>query len=138
MNLRLLTVVAALAALAVACGGGQSDSAPPGESVLLSPLDFSRAVFGRDVFLLNVLNVHVPYEGEIEGTDAFVPYDKLRENAAALPADRSAPIYVYCRSGRMSAEAAVTLRKMGYERVIDLADGMVAWKAAGLAVLTRN
>ena len=135
MNLRLLAVVAALAALAAACSGGQSDGAPPGESVLLSPLDFSRAVFGRDVFLLNV---HVPYEGEIEGTDAFVPYDKLRENAAALPADKGAPIYVYCRSGRMSAEASITLRKLGYGRVIDLAGGMVAWQAAGLAVLTRN
>ncbi len=135
MNLRLLAVVAALAALVAACGGGQSDSAPAGESVLLSPLDFSRAISKRDVFLLNV---HTPYEGEIEGTDAFVPYDKLRENAAALPANKSAPIYVYCRSGRMSAEAAVTLRKMGYGRVIDLAGGMVAWKAAGLTVLTRN
>jgi len=39
---------------------------------------------------------------------------------------------LYCKSKRLSAEAAETLMKPGYINVWDLASGMVTWEDASL------
>src|SRR5690606_22648332 len=66
-----------------------------------------------------IVNVHIPYEGEIEGTDAHVSFNDLEALTAALP-DRDAPIVLYCRSGRMSEIAAHALVDLGYTQVWDV------------------
>lgn len=89
----------------------------------------------RKDFLL--VNVHIPYEGEIAGTDAFIPYDKITDNLDKLPKDISAKIVLYCRSGHMSEIAARELARLGYIRVSDLAGGMINWKKSGHDVIER-
>ena len=84
-----------------------------------------------------VVNVHVPYAGEIEGTDAFVPFDEVSDRLDEFPADRSAPVLLYCRSGRMSADAGHALLEAGFTHVLDLDGGMVAWESAGFPVATQ-
>jgi phage shock protein E len=77
-----------------------------------------------------VINVHIPYEGELEQTDAFIPYDKIMGDAR-LPQDKNSEILLYCRSGRMSEDAGAELNKAGYTRVAHLEGGMKAWEASG-------
>ena len=77
-----------------------------------------------------VINVHVPYEGEISGTDLFVPFDEIT-SSSRLPADHDRPLVIYCRTGNMSATAAAALGDAGYTDVTDLDGGMVAWDEAG-------
>ena len=43
---------------------------------------------------------------------------------------KSDPVYVYCRSGRRSADAASRLSKAGYQ-VVNLKGGILAWTEAG-------
>jgi rhodanese-related sulfurtransferase len=77
-----------------------------------------------------VINVHVPYEGELADTDAFIPYDKIKDDPR-LPEDKATEILLYCRSGRMSEEAAADLHEEGYTNLAHLEGGMKAWEASG-------
>lgn len=77
------------------------------------------------------VNTHIPYEGEIAGTDLFLPYDQIAGLTDQLPADKSARIVLYCRSGRMSTIAAETLVALGYDNVYELDGGMVEWENSG-------
>lgn len=79
-----------------------------------------------------LINTHIPEEGDIVGTDAFVPYNEIEANLALLPADKDAKIVLYCRSGNMSTSAAEELVAMGYTNIYELDGGFNAWKAEGL------
>lgn len=83
-----------------------------------------------------LINVHVPYDGEIEGTDLFMPFNQI--DATKLPSDRGSALLVYCRSGTMSAAAAATLTSLGYTNVLELDGGMDAWRASGRAVTMKQ
>jgi rhodanese-related sulfurtransferase len=128
---------AALAALSIllllvaaACGSPASPAASPASAGYrnLTPAELQTLLARTDPFLLDV---HVPNQGYLVGTDARIPYTDVVGRAAELPADRDALIVVYCMSGRMSAIAADDLVRLGYRDVLNLEGGMLAWRAAG-------
>ena len=85
-----------------------------------------------------MINVHIPYEGELPHTDVFIPYNQIEDNLDKLPADKTAKIVLYCRSGRMSVIASETLVKLGYTNVWNLNDGMIEWKKKGFPFLDKR
>lgn len=103
----------------VESGGAYTDVNAAGFAVMLRAKAFP------------LINVHIPYEGEIERTDLFIPFDQVEANLGKLPSDRGARIILYCRSGAMSATAARALVKRGYTDVWNLDGGMLAWEHAG-------
>jgi rhodanese-related sulfurtransferase len=82
------------------------------------------------------INVHIPFEGNIAGTDLSIAYDQITDpvNLTQLPVDKNEKIVLYCRSGRMSAIAADALVKQGYTNIWNLAGGMVEWEQAGYEI----
>ena len=143
---QFLPVVLVAAALLAACG---SQSAAPttaavsGEEVNvdsggtytnITPAQLVEMLKSKEFFFVNT---HIPYEGEIEETDAFIAYDETAQLLSSYPADKSAEVVLYCRSGRMSAIAAQELVKAGYTNVWNLDGGMVAWEQAGYELMSK-
>ena len=48
--------------------------------------------------------------------------------------DRERPVFVYCRSGRRSLDAAKVLEKNDFKVVYNLAGGIIEWREKGKAV----
>ena len=142
-NLRRMASVAAVLVLFLGACSGSSDkdaAAPSATTVakttvattatiqVLPPDDFAAFIDAHPDAPL--VNVHIPYEGHIDGTDDFVAFDEIGD-WDGLPEDKDAPFVLYCRSGNMSATASDTLASMGYTDIIDLEGGMNAWTASG-------
>jgi rhodanese-related sulfurtransferase len=56
--------------------------------------------------------------GHIEGAE-LVPVDKVAERIEGLISNKSAPIALYCRSGRRAEQALQILKDKGYTNVVN-------------------
>lgn len=111
----------------VYCGGGHK--AMKGKLIVagyqdISAKELKSAMKNKDFFLMDV---HTPEQKHIEGTDAFIPYNKVERYKDKLPKDKNTKIIVYCRSGPMGDDASAALYKLGYKNVYNLKGGIKAW-----------
>ena len=140
-------ILTAFAVLLAACDSGANNNTPRsgplgtrvetqgGAYTNISPVELSAVLANKNFPLINV---HIPYEGEIEKTDAFIAYDEIEKNLDKLPQDKNAQIVLYCRSGRMSQIAAEKLVKLGYSNVWNLDRGMIGWEQAGYTIFEKK
>ncbi len=101
----------------------------------ITPQQLNQMLKVKDFILINV---HIPYAGEIPKTDLFIPYDEIKNHADKLPQEKDTKIVVYCRSDRMSNIASTALYEMGYTNIQNLTGGMVAWQEAGYKLIQKE
>ena len=108
-------------------GETTNTSTQPAEIIrLISPADAKAMLESNpDILLLDVRTPEEYAAGYIAGS-VLIPYDQIEARAGELPADKSTPIIVYCRSGRRSAIAAEVLAELGYTEIYDLG-GIQDW-----------
>ncbi|MGV0804124.1 rhodanese-like domain-containing protein [Mycolicibacterium setense] len=133
---------AIVAAVALASCGASTDRPSPGSIESGAANIAHHRLADADEFATTIgefdtltVNVHVPYQGDIPGTDLSIPFDRVAEQSDRLPSDRGATIAIYCRTGPMSATAAETLKSLGYTDVVELDGGMKAWQASGRSLV---
>ena len=143
----IFSTLLVLTALVLAACSGQATEQPPemgqdspmrrpvpvegGIYTDISVAEFQTMLDDKDFVLVNV---HIPFAGDIPGTDMSIPYNEIEANLGQLPADKDAKIVVYCRSGSMSSAASRTLVGLGYTNIFNLSGGMNAWQAAGMSL----
>ncbi len=130
-----LIIIGVVALLVVIACTPQAKPASTASYTDINAAQLNEMLQAKDFILINV---HIPYEGELPQTDDFIPYNEIEANADQLPADKGAKIVVYCRSGGMSAIAAQTLVDMGYNNVYNLTAGMKEWQSAGYELLDKG
>jgi len=135
--MKKVTIVAVLLmamSLLAACSSSSKDEGASGQGWdLISAQELSDMMSSEDVYLVNV---HVPYEGEIPGTDATISYTEIASRVDELPTSGSPKLVIYCRSGNMSNQAARDLVAAGVTGFSELEGGYTAWQAAGLPFTT--
>lgn len=103
--------------------------------------DFARLVCEKKALVLDARPETEHREARVPGALPWPAHDFegawLRHHAA-LEANRSRPIIVYCADGGCGASVAVAreLRRLGYARAVAFTDGWAAWLDAGLPVET--
>lgn len=104
-------------------GSGQ----PAPISKVLSVKDFQKLLAEKtDAQIIDVRTPQETASGMIEGAQAINFYDaNFQEQIKTL--DKNKPVFIYCRSGARSAQAAQVFKKQGFQEVYDLRGGYNAW-----------
>ena len=91
-------------------------------------VDVAREIFEvpGEYIILDVRRADEYAEGHIPGAINVANEDIVDEEIAELP-DKNQTIYVYCRSGNRSKQAAEKLVRLGYENIIEFG-GIIDWK----------
>ncbi len=98
---------------------------------LVSVPDLQPMLENKDFVLVNV---HIPWQGDIPQTDLRLAYDAIEQNLDQLPAEKDAKILVYCLTSGMAKKAVATLLAQGYTNLWMLDGGTTSWEEAGLAL----
>lgn len=87
-----------------------------------------------------VVDIRAPSEfnGELGHVDGAKSVPSPLVLAAAVEWDKSQPIVLVCRNGLRAPRLAQELRALGFQRVLTLAGGMLAWDDAGMPVSRRD
>lgn len=95
---------------------------------VITPTELNNILQQQNVFLMDV---HIPEQHHIKGTDAFIPFNDIEQHLHQLPSDKHTAIYIYCEGGPMGNAAARSLHELGYDNLYNLSGGAHAWKNAG-------
>ncbi len=89
---------------------------------------------------VRVVDIRAPSEfnGELGHVDGAESVPSPLVLAAAAAWDKGQTVVLVCRNGLRSPRLALELRALGFQRVLTLAGGMLAWDDAGMPVSRRD
>ncbi|CAM3371264.1 Thiosulfate sulfurtransferase GlpE [Flavobacterium longum] len=102
----------------------------------IAPAQFSQKLKSENAPQL--LDVRTPgeYAGEHIDNAINVNWNGPNFETEVAKLDKSKPVFVYCKIGGRSSQAAAKLSQMGFSKVYDLEGGILKWTAEGYAPKT--
>jgi rhodanese-related sulfurtransferase len=100
----------------------------------ISPTDAQTAVSKAYSQFIDV-RTHEEYSGGHAARAENIPLDTLTTSFDKL--EKNEPVYIICQTGNRSKKAAVILKEAGFNNVLNVTGGTVAWQAAGLPMETK-
>ena len=114
----MLLSMAAMVFFAFGCGDG-SAAKTQGAIVQVSAKEAQKMMSEEtDYILLDVRTAAEYSEGHIPNA-VNLPNEAIQKEPPALLSDKAQRIFIYCRSGRRSHDAATKLAAMGYTNIVD-------------------
>ena len=98
---------------------------------LVSPQQALELSGDADTTVIDVRTPEEFAEGHLAGAVNINVEGSGFEDAVA-DLDEDAPVLVYCRTGRRSANAITTMQDLGFTELYDLDGGIVSWTHVGL------
>ena len=133
LNMKTLsTLIISLLVLA-SCSQNQSVG-----QVVLAPADYKAKIDAlNDEQIVDVRTPQEYQSGYIADAKNINVYDAdFKTQIAKL--DKTKPVFVYCKAGGRSADAAKKFVELGFTQVYDLQGGMMGWEHQKLPVETAN
>ncbi len=103
---------------------------------ILDATDYVTAISGRKAQLIDVRTANEYRSGHIKNAINIDFFDKANFDRSFEKLDKNKPVYLYCRSGSRSKNAAQRLLEMGFSEIYDLKGGYQRWNK-GSAVAGR-
>lgn len=97
--------------------------------------DFEKAIIDNNVQVLDVRTAAEYNSGHLKKSLQADWYNQQQFKERTSNMDKSKPVYVYCLTGIRSAAAVKQLKQNGFSNVLDLKDGLTAWKLANKPVV---
>ncbi|MBN1201339.1 MAG: rhodanese-like domain-containing protein [Anaerolineae bacterium] len=132
----ILILVTLLALTAVACGStddAKSNNKAATYKTLNPKTAYERISSSDNAILLDVREPDEWNTGYPYGSTLISLGDIKRRAPNELP--KEADIYVICRNGNRSQEAAIDLISLGYQHVYQIRGGVIAWQQADLPMI---
>jgi rhodanese-related sulfurtransferase len=109
----------------------------PGDELLEAKDAFTLIQKNKNNVDFVVLDVRTPEEfkdGHIEGA-ININYNSGGFRTELLELDRKKTYFVYCRTGRRSAEAVKIMRDLGFTNIIRMKGDILKWQSANLPLV---
>ena len=97
-----------------------------GYQVLDQDTAYKQLQVDKSIHLVDVRELHEFNAGHINGAQ-LIPLGTIEDSFSSLVPQKDTKIFIYCRSGNRSAEAAKKLVSMGYTNVFDIG-GIITWE----------
>lgn len=133
---RRLLIACALCAAIVAFAGCESETVREGDAssgtqptgaVSAISAEQARGLMVSDQDVVLDVRTQEEYDASHIVNARLLPVDEITEKtAAAVAPDKGRPVFVYCRTGIRSAEAAEKLADLGYAEIYDFG-GILSW-----------
>ena len=119
----------AVICICMLCAGCVADNSNAKEEPLYSSITMEDAAVllesENDYLLLDVRTEQEYFSGHIPGA-VCIPNEDIDENVAEALPDQEQVIFVYCRSGNRSKQAAEKLANLGYTNIVEIG-GVKDW-----------
>lgn len=100
----------------------------------ISATNLKEMLINKDFTLIDV---HIPEQEHIPGTDYMISYDEIDKITAVIP-NKDSKVVLYCRSGSMSKQTAKALVEKGYTNIYELENGLNEWVSEGGDTLSKG